>query len=82
MAAGRHKKALFYTPNTAPNVEKAPDSSTIINKVQLDQDIKHTQKSLKKELHVKQIKHLRKIADELPCDQWKYQPIDSLIGFK
>ncbi|XP_064478217.1 uncharacterized protein LOC135391732 isoform X1 [Ornithodoros turicata] len=51
-------------------------------KLQFEHDIEVGVSAREKELHEQRLQSLRNVADKLKDDDWKYEPIENLLGFK
>ncbi|KXJ20425.1 anaphase-promoting complex subunit 16 [Exaiptasia diaphana] len=81
-SGGGLRKALFRSPPVEETPNKGTDGlETLLNKIQVDIEVENHLNSLKKEMHEQRMTKLRQELERISQDQWKYKPIDKLIGF-
>ncbi|XP_031555188.1 anaphase-promoting complex subunit 16-like [Actinia tenebrosa] len=81
-SSGGLRKALFRSPPTVETPSKNPEAlESLLNKIQVDIEVDNNLNSLKREMHEQRMAKLRQELEHISQDQWKYKPIDQLIGF-
>ncbi|XP_046366666.1 uncharacterized protein [Haliotis cracherodii] len=77
------RKALFQSPGVPENARNnSNDFKVLLNKLQIDHDIETMHTNLQKDLHEQRMKQLRQLLKSLNDDDWKYPPIDKMIGLQ
>ncbi|XP_064478218.1 uncharacterized protein LOC135391732 isoform X2 [Ornithodoros turicata] len=78
----RYRKVLFPKRNVGDLGLQKMDFLNSKAKLQFEHDIEVGVSAREKELHEQRLQSLRNVADKLKDDDWKYEPIENLLGFK
>ncbi|KAI0221622.1 hypothetical protein LSAT2_027077 [Lamellibrachia satsuma] len=85
-------KALFRSPGwnqddiIAPKTQKTPvnpktlKTMALMDKLHIEHGIETCYRGMEKDLLQQRLKSLREMAKKLPEDDWRYAPLDQLIG--
>ncbi|XP_013391533.1 uncharacterized protein LOC106159700 [Lingula anatina] len=57
-------------------------TDTLMSKLQIEQDVETSVRILHKEQHEQTLKQLRQKLKDLTKDDWRYQPVNQLIGLE
>ena len=73
-------KALFRSPAKAEEDMTSNATKTLMNKLQIDHDVELCLKNYEKDLHDQRLKDLRQLEKVIAEDNWRFTPIEKLIG--
>merc|ERR1712150_195681 len=73
------RKALFSSPGAVED-EQSNVTKSLMSKLQIEHDVEASLKGLQKELHEQRMKDLRQLQKNMADDDWRYTPIEKLIG--
>ncbi|XP_052684162.1 anaphase-promoting complex subunit 16-like [Crassostrea angulata] len=77
------RKKLFRSPMVEG--DRLADNSTSMNlmtRLHIEHDMEHVYKTVNKDMHEQRLKQLRQKLKTLEEDDWRYQPVDKLIGLQ
>ncbi|XP_013391562.1 anaphase-promoting complex subunit 16 [Lingula anatina] len=75
------RKALFRSP-AVDQAQSSDITDTLMSKLQIEQDVETSVRILHKEQHEQTLKQLRQKLKDLTKDDWRYQPVNQLIGLE
>lgn len=77
------RKKLFRSPMVEG--DRLADNSTSMNlmtRLHIEHDMEHVYKTVNRDMHEQRLKQLRHKLKTLEEDDWRYQPVDKLIGLQ
>ncbi|XP_011415608.1 anaphase-promoting complex subunit 16 [Magallana gigas] len=77
------RKKLFRSPMVEG--DRLADNSTSMNlmtRLHIEHDMEHVYKTVNRDMHEQRLKQLRQKLKTLEEDDWRYQPVDKLIGLQ
>ncbi|XP_062577988.1 anaphase-promoting complex subunit 16-like isoform X1 [Saccostrea cucullata] len=75
------RKKLFRSPMVEG--DRLADNDTSMNlmtRLHIEHDMEHVFKTVKKDMHEQRLKQLRQKLKTLEEDDWRYPPVEKLIG--
>ncbi|KAK2162566.1 hypothetical protein LSH36_96g03024 [Paralvinella palmiformis] len=78
-----HIKHLFAQVDNEDEVgERSDVSKELMNKLQIEHDVDASLRGVMRDLHDARMKQLRELQKDIAADNWRYTPIEKLIGLQ